>query len=160
MRKDKEDKFMKEGKNKDLFQKWQKRNHMGYQKVGEMENKEMTSKARQMFSYRKRRYGGEEGYNQGGGRYQGGNQGGKGGNNNGRRRGSELKDAGQILKGKKKSATNKILNMNKGKRKHMMSGGGKGGKGGKPAGKPGKGGKPASKGFKGGKGGKGGNRRR
>jgi ATP-dependent RNA helicase DDX54/DBP10 len=55
IRRDKEDKSMKENKGKKTFEQWQKRNKMSYQKAGEMENKDIVGKARQLFKYRRSR---------------------------------------------------------------------------------------------------------
>ena len=54
-KKDKEDKNMNQEKGKKTFNQWSKKFKVQYQKVGEVENKDFISKAKDMFRGRKRR---------------------------------------------------------------------------------------------------------
>jgi len=169
-KRDKEDKFMQDGKSKDLFKKWAKKNQMGYQRVGEQENSDMTRKARDLFTHRKKKFGGPEGHDddQGfsgpGGRKNLSNKFGKGG----RGKSEQLKNPEQIMKMKKIQAKNKLLNMPKTKRTQVLNkrkaaakaqGGPGGGRGGQSfrGGSSGRGGRGGSSG-RGGSGGRGGKR--
>lgn len=54
LKKDKEDKNMKEEKGKKLFKKWSKRHMLSFQNDGETEDARLTSKAKNLFQNRRR----------------------------------------------------------------------------------------------------------
>lgn len=57
IKKDKEDKFMKDEKGKKLYKSWSKKNVIALQREGEMEDTTITSKAKSLFMNRVKKYG-------------------------------------------------------------------------------------------------------
>jgi hypothetical protein len=58
VKKDKEDRFMKEERGKKLYKNWAKKNVISLQKEGEIEDSTLTNKAKALFNNRVRRLAG------------------------------------------------------------------------------------------------------
>ena len=96
LKKDKEDKKMREDHGKKLYKSWSKRNMMSFQTEGEFEDTKITDKAKSMFQNRRNRnfFPEKEKFDNGkGGNYKG--KMGKGSKKIGKR---ELKTPNQIFK--------------------------------------------------------------
>ena len=55
IKRDKQDKNQREHLGRELYKKWSKKNMIKYQSVGEVEDSGVTSKAKDLFNYRKKR---------------------------------------------------------------------------------------------------------
>ncbi|CAD8188351.1 unnamed protein product [Paramecium pentaurelia] len=101
---DKEDRGMKVEKGKQNFKKWQKQTSIQLQNVGEEEDQQIVSRAKEMFKRRQMRSKGYY-FNQEEGQQRGGKQ--------------EIKRPEQLLKSKKIKKNLKLKNMEKGKRRQI-----------------------------------------